>query len=130
MRRAIAAAALTGAALVPVAVAPASGAAGCVSRVAFHGTTYKAVATPSSAQIPLGRRLGTAAVLGCATTNPAPPGYSAAPRATVRRPLFAIDGVRSQIAVAMRGASTTRMFVSTQQATAAEQRVLRRLRGK
>ena len=129
MRRAIAAAALIGAALVPVA-APASGAAGCVSRVAFHGTTYKAVATPSSAQIPLGRRLGTAAVLGCATTNPAPPGYSAAPRATVRRPLFAIDGVRSQIAVAMRGASSTRLFVSTGHATAAEQRVLRRLRGK
>jgi hypothetical protein len=38
--------------------------------------------------------------------------------------------VRSSVAIAMRGASGTRLFLSTAQATPAELRVLRRLRGK
>ena len=127
MRRAIATAVLIGAAAAAVAGAPASGAAGCVSRVAWHGTIYKAAAT--TARIPLGRRLGTGAILGCATTYP-PPGYAASVHATVRHSLFAVVGVRSQVAIAMRGSSRTRLFVSTAQATAAEKRILRHLRGR
>jgi uncharacterized protein DUF6281 len=130
MRRVIVTVALIGAALAAVAAVPASGAAGCVTKVAWQGATYKAVRTTANADIPLGRRLGTAAVIGCATTNTAPPGYSAAPRATVRHSIFAVAGVHSQVAVAMRGASTTRLFMSTAKPSAAEQRVLNRLRGR
>ena len=128
MRRVITSAVLVGAVLTVVASAPASGAAGCVAHVAWHGALYKAAAT--RADIPLGRRLGTGVVLGCAKTNTAPPGYAAAPRVTARHSLFAVDGVRSSVAIAMRGASSNRLFLSTAHATPAELQVLRRLRGK
>ena len=128
MKRTIATLVVTGAALVAVIAAPASGAAGCVPKVAWHSTLYKAVRIGARTDVPLGRRLGTAAVLGCATTSP--PGYSAASAATARHSIFAVDGLRTQVAIAMRGASSTRLFVSTTPATAAEKRVLTRLRGK
>src|SRR5262249_32562395 len=121
----------TGATLVAVVATPASGAAGCVSKVAWNGAMYKQVKTSAQADMKLGRRLGTAAILGCSTTNTAPPGYSAAPRVTARHSIFAVTGLRSQVAIAMKGTSSTRLFVSTTtKASATEQRVLNRLRGK
>jgi Family of unknown function (DUF6281) len=128
MRRLLAIGVLTAAFLTGVASAPASPAAVCVAHVGWQSTIYKAVAT--KADIPVGRRLGTGVVLGCAKTNTSPPGYAAEPRVTVRRPLFAVAGIRTSVAVAMRGSSATRLFVSSAKATPAELRVLNRLRGR
>jgi hypothetical protein len=124
MRRAIATAAALGAVIAPAAVGPAAG-AGCTATVAWHATRYKPVAT--HARLPLGRRLGTGMMLSCSTTNP-PPGYGI-PAAGVRRAVFAVDGLRPRVAVALRGAKPT-LWVSRTRATPAELRVLARLRGR
>ena len=132
MRRAIAIAV----ALAALAAMPASS-PGAVCpvpvRLVFHATPYKPVAT--RATVPLGRRLGTGTIVTCRTTN-VPPGYAAAaPRArsgdpATRRPsVYAVPGLRPQVAVALRGRTRTSLYVSRATPTAAERAVLARLRG-
>jgi hypothetical protein len=127
MRRALATAAALAALLAPAAATPASG-AGCVRQVAWHTTRYKQVAT--TARVPLGRRLGRGAMITCRTTNTGGGGgYGAHPGATVRQSVYAVPGLRPQIAVALRAAHPA-LFVSRATPTAAEQKVLDRLRGR
>jgi hypothetical protein len=128
MRRALVTAAALAALLAPAAVAPASG-AGCATQVAWHTTRYKQVAT--KAAVPLGRRLGRGAIISCRTTNTGggAGGYAARAAAVVRQSVYAVPGLRPQVAVAMRGARPA-LFVSTATPTAAERRVLDRLRGR
>jgi hypothetical protein len=122
MRRALAMAATLAALLAPVAVTPASG-AGCVTQVAWHTTRYKHVAT--KAHVPLGRALGRGAVITCPAIGG---GYGAHPGATARQSVYAVPGLRPQVAVALRAVHPA-LFVSTATPTAAEQKVLTRLRG-
>ena len=126
MRRALATAAALPALLGPVAATPASG-AGCVTQVAWHTTRYKQVAT--TAHVPLGRRLGRGALITCRTTNAGGGGYGAHPGATVRQSVYAVPGLRPQVAVALRAAHPA-LFVSKATPTAAERAVLARLRGR
>jgi Family of unknown function (DUF6281) len=116
-------AALAALAVAPVAV-PASG-AGCVTTVAWHATHYKHVAT--TARFPLGPRLGTGTRVRCATTSTDP--YAPSTGATARRSVYAVPGVRTKVAVALR-AATPLLYVSSAAPTAAERRVLNRLRGR
>jgi hypothetical protein len=124
MRRAIVIAAALAAVAVPAAAVPASG-AGCVTTVAWHATRYKHVAT--TALVPLGRRRGTGTLVRCATTSTDP--YAPSAGATARRSVYAVPGVRTKVAVALRAARPA-LYVSTAAPTAAERRVLNRLRGR
>jgi hypothetical protein len=127
MRRALATAAALAAVLAPAAAVPASG-AGCVTTVAWNTARYKAVAT--TARVPLGRRLGTGAIVSCRTTNTGGGGYTAARAdAAVRRSVFAVPGVRSTVAIALR-AARPQLYLSSAAPTAAERRVIARLRGR
>jgi hypothetical protein len=117
MRRAIATAAAA-AALLP---AGSAGAQKCTPRLAWHTTSYKAVAT--RARVPVDRRLGLGAIVGCSVTHGTGPGQ-------VRRvSVYAVRGVRPQVAIALRP-SKPALYVSTARATAAERRVLDRLRAR
>jgi Family of unknown function (DUF6281) len=114
MRRAIATAAAA-AALLPAGSAGAQ----CTPSVAWHTTRYKAVAT--RAHVPVDRRLGLGAIIGCSITRGTAPGQ-------VRRvSVYAVRGVRPQVAIALRP-SKPALYVSAVRATAAERRVLDRLR--
>jgi hypothetical protein len=127
MRRALATAATLAAVLAPAAATPASG-AGCVTTVAWHTTRYKPVAT--KLPVPLGRRLGTGAIVTCRTTNTGGGGgYAARADATVRRSVYAVPGLRPTVAVALRAARPA-LYVSNAALTAAERKVLDRLRGR
>jgi hypothetical protein len=132
MRRAIAVAV----ALAALAAVPA-GSQGAVCsvpvRLVWDATTYKPVATRGT--VPLGRRLGTGTLVTCRVTN-VPPGYAAAagPRArgydvTRRLSVYAVSGIRPQVALALRGRTRTSLYVSPARPTAAERAVLARLRG-
>jgi hypothetical protein len=128
MRRAIATAAALGAVLVASAGAgPASG-AGCPDVVTWRATSYKSVATQG--EVPLGRMLGKGRVRStCRETNTTAGGARAgAASGVVLRRLYAVDGLRPQVAVATAG-RRARLYVSRTPATAAELGVLRRLRG-
>jgi len=114
MWRAIATAAAA-AALLPAGSAGAQ----CTPRLAWHATRYKAVAT--RAAVPVDRRLGRGVILRCSTTRPA--------QVVSRVSLYAVRGVRPQVAVALRP-SRPALYVSNAQPTAAERRVLDRLRGR
>jgi hypothetical protein len=114
MRRAIATAAAA-AALLPAGSAGAQ----CTPRLAWHTTRYKVVAT--RARVPVERRLGLGAVIGCGITRGTGPGQAR------RVPVYAVRGVRPQVAIALRP-SKPALYVSTARATAAERRVLDRLR--
>jgi hypothetical protein len=97
--------------------------------VAWHATSYKAVATRGD--LPLGRMLGRGTLRSsCRTTNGVTTGDArgAAPGITVRRRLYAVDGLRPQVAVATSGRRPG-LYVSHTPATSSELRVLRRLRG-
>ena len=128
MRRAIATAAALGAVLL---VFPASGPAsggGCPNVVTWRATTYKAVATRGD--LPLGRILGKGTLRSsCRTTNSTTTGGArgAAPGITVKRRLYAVDGLRPQVAVATAGRRPS-LYVSRTPATSSELHVLRRLR--
>src|SRR3954469_13800693 len=104
------------------ALAPAgSAAAQCNPSVAFHTTRYKPVAT--RARVPAGRRLGLGALVGGSITH-------GAGRGVLRRvSVYAVRGVRPQVAIALRP-SKPALYVSSVRATAAERRVLNRLRGR
>jgi hypothetical protein len=121
MRRALATAAGLAALVVPVGTTPASG-AGCVPQVAWHTTRYKRVAT--AVRVPVGRRLGRGAIIACSTTN-----GGLYPGTPVRQSVYAVPGLRPQVALALRSAHPA-LFVSKTPATAAERRVLARLRGR
>jgi hypothetical protein len=125
MRRALATTAALAAVIAPAAATPASG-AGCVTQVAWHTTRYKQVAT--KVRVPLGRRLGRGAIITCRTTNTGggAGGYAAHASAVVRQSVYAVPGVRPQVAVAMRAARPG-LFVSRATPTAAERAVLDRL---
>jgi hypothetical protein len=134
MRRLLVTAAALGAVLlvVPAAGAPAAGAP-CATQVSWQGARYKAVAT--QARIPLGRRLGTGRLIRCFTTNTgvgATGVRAAGPSgAVLRRTVYAVRGLRPQVAVALRGRDRASLYVSrTTRASAAELRVLARLRGR
>ena len=117
MRHAIA----TVAALAALAPAGSAGAAQCNPSVAFHTTRYKPVAT--RAHVPVGRRLGLGAIVGCSITR----GTS---RDALRRvSVYAVRGVRPKVAIALRP-SKPALYVSSVRATAAVRRVLNRLRGR
>jgi hypothetical protein len=129
MRRAIATAAALGAVLVASAgAAPASDGAACPNVVTWRATAYKSVATRG--EIPLGRLLGKGRLRSsCRETNSAAGGArTAAADIVLRRRLYAVDGLRPQLAVATTGGRPS-LYVSRTPATAAELRVLRRLRG-
>jgi hypothetical protein len=118
MRRALATAAALAALLAAAAATPASGAV-CPTQVAWHTARYKQVAT--KAPVALGRRLGTGAIVSsCHTLYPGVP---------VRRSVYAVPGLRPQVALALRAAHPV-LFVSNAVPTAAELRVLARLRGR
>ena len=126
MRRALATVAALAAVLGPLAATPARG-AGCATTVAWHSARYTSVATTT--RVPLGPRLGTGALITCRTTNTGGGGYGARAGATVHQSVYAVPGVRSRVAIAMRAARPA-LFVSTAAPTAAERRVLARLRGR
>jgi len=117
MRHAIA----TVAALVALAPAGSAAAAQCNPSVAFQTARYKPVAT--RARVPVGRRLGRGAIVGCSITH-------GASRDVLRRvSVYTVRGVRPQVAIALRP-SKPALYVSSVRATAAERRVLNRLRGR
>jgi hypothetical protein len=128
MRRAIATAAALGAVLLVLpAAGPASG-GGCPNVVTWRATSYKAVATRGD--IPLGRMLGKGTLRSsCRTTNGTATGggRGAAPAITLKRRLYAVDGLRPQVAVAIAGRRPS-LYVSRTPATSSELRLLRRLR--
>jgi hypothetical protein len=102
------------------------------SRLMWHAKAYKPVAT--RATVPLGRRLGTGTLVTCRTTH-APPGYAAAvgPRAradgtTRRLSVYAVPGIRPQVALALRGRTRASLYVSRATPTASERAALARLR--
>jgi hypothetical protein len=122
MRRAI----VTVAALSALAaIAPASaGGTGlqCRQSLTWHTTRYKPVLTRGS--VPVSRRLGLGSLVGCTVTR------GTARRGGVRRvSVYAIRGVRSKVAVALRP-SKPALYVSSTTPTAAERRVLDRMRGR
>jgi hypothetical protein len=125
MRRALATAAALAALLAPAAATPAIG-AGCVKQVAWQTTRYKQVAT--TAHVPLGRRLGRGAIITCRTTNAGAGGYGRAD-AVVRQSVYAVPGLRPHVAIAMRAVHPA-LFVSPATPTAAERKVIDRLRGR
>ena len=115
MRRAIATAAVLAAVLAPAA----SAGPRCPTRVAWHGARYKPVST--TARPPLGPRLeGTGVIVPCSTTRLEP---GVVPRVSV----YAVRGIRPQVAIAARP-SRPALYVSTVTPTAAERRILERLR--
>jgi hypothetical protein len=98
------------------ASAPAAS-AGCTASVAWHGTRYKQAATRE--RVAPGARIGTGTVVPCATTG-----------GGLRRVgVYAVPGVRSRVAVAAR-AGRPALYLSGARPTAAERRVLDRLRGR
>jgi hypothetical protein len=126
MRRAIVTvAALVALAAPAIAIAPASAgsaAVQCTRQLAWHTTRYKPVAT--RATIPVSRRLGLGIMVGCFTTR------GTALRIPVPRvPVYAVRGVRSTVAVALRP-SKPALYVSNVAPTTAERAVLARLRGR
>jgi hypothetical protein len=128
MRRAIVTAAASAAVLLGFAAAgPASG-AGCPDVVTWRATSYKSVATRGD--LPLGRMLGKGTLRSsCRTTNSTTGGGArgVAPGITVKRRLYAVDGLRPQVAVAIAGRRPS-LYVARTPATSSELRVLRRLR--
>jgi len=129
MRRAIATAAALGAVLLAFPAAGPASDSRCPNVVTWHATSYKAVATRGD--LPLGRMLGKGTLRSsCRTTNSTTTGGArgAAPGITVKRRLYAVDGLRPQVAVAAAGRRPA-LYVSRTPATAPELRVLRRLRG-
>jgi hypothetical protein len=114
MRRALALAAAA-AVLLPAGSAGAQ----CASSLAWHTTRYKPVVT--RARIPVDRRLGTGVFIRCGVPRAAGPGQ--VPRVSV----YAVRGVRPQVALALRPSKPV-LYVSNATATAAERRVLDRLR--
>ena len=116
MRRALATAAAA-AVLIPAGSAGAQ----CTPDVAWHTTRYKPVAT--RARVPVDRRLGLGVIVGCSITR------GAARQGGLRRvSVYAVRGVRPSVAVALRP-SKPALYVSSARPTAAERRVLARLRG-
>ena len=114
MRRAIATAVLLAAVLAP----PASAVSQCLPRIAWHGARYKLVVT--SARAPLGPRLdGTGILVACSRTTSA----GVVHRITV----YAVRGVRTRVAIAVRPGKPA-LYVSNVTPTAAERRILNRLR--
>lgn len=122
MRRAIATALVLTAAV--AAVPGATAAAACADRLSWHAASYRQ--QPTRGEVALGRRLGTGTIVNlCRTTNTTP--RVARSEETVRRSVYAVDGVRPSVAVAVRGRRPV-LFVSRHAATAAEVRVLNRIR--
>src|SRR4051812_3924582 len=117
MRRALALAAAL-AVLLPAGSAGAQ----CASSLAWRTTRYKPVAT--RALVPLDRRLGTGVIIRCGYPRAAGPGQ-VVPRVSV----YAVRGVRPQVALGLRPSKPV-LYVSNARPTAAEQRVLDRLRGR
>jgi hypothetical protein len=116
MRRAIATAATLAAVFAP---ATANAGPQCSPRLLWHTTRYKPV--PTRASIPLDRRLGRGAIVPCATTR-------LEPGVDHRITIYAVRGVRPSVAIAVRP-SKPALYVSSVRATAAERRVLDRMRG-
>jgi Family of unknown function (DUF6281) len=99
-----------------------SAGAQCTQRLTWQATRYKPVVT--RAPVPVGHRLGRGTLVGCSVTR------GTARQGGVRRvSVYAVRGVRSQVAVALRPAKPA-LYVSNARATAAERRVLDRLRGR
>jgi hypothetical protein len=120
MRRAI----VMATALAAIAIVPATtvGAQRCTQRLTYRTAQYKAVAT--RAHVPVTRRLGRGALFGCTVTR------GSARQGAVRRVrVYAVRGVRSRVAVAVRPERPA-LFLSSTTPTAAERRVLDRLRGR
>jgi hypothetical protein len=123
MRRAIATALALGAGLAAVPGATAAGGT-CPDRLSWHAASYRQ--QPTRGDVPLGPRLGKGTLFNpCRTTNPTP--RAAAGGVVVRRSVYAVDGVRPSVAVAITGRRSV-LFVSRHTATAAEVRVLNRIR--
>jgi hypothetical protein len=121
MRRAIVIVAALGAVLLTAPGAPARDTIACGTKLTWNRTAYKQAATHG--EIPLGRRLGKGTIFStCRTTRTAPPGTQ------VKRVVYAVDGVRTSVAIAI-GGPKPHLYVSARPATADELRVLRRIRG-
>src|SRR5919112_991858 len=88
-------------ALAVLAAAPtASGSVVCSTHLTWHATSYRAA--PVTVHLTAGRRLGTGTLHTCSTTN-VPPGYAARMGAdALVRPVYAVPGVRSQVAIALK----------------------------
>ena len=115
-------------ALAVLATAPAASGATCTASLTFRATRYARVATQG--HVNAGRRLGAGSLAACPATT-MPPGYGVAargPDAARRMSVYAVAGVRPQVAVALRTAMRTSLYVSRATATAAERAVLAKLR--
>jgi hypothetical protein len=123
MRRAIVmAAALAVIPIAPAATAGSVGAQQCTQRLNYRTARYKAVAT--RAHVPVARRLGRGALIGCTITR------ATAREGGVRRvSVYAVRGVRPEVAVALRPERPA-LFLSSATPTAAERRALDRIRGR
>jgi hypothetical protein len=116
-------------AVLALALAPAAGGAPgppCTTSVAWRTTLYKPVATHATVRTE--RRLGTGTLVSCRITNGDV--VTARVAAPLRRPVFAVRGLRARVAVALRSRTRTTLYVSTAPMTDAERGVLRRLRGR
>src|SRR5690349_19897115 len=108
-------------ALAVLALAPtaASGSAVCSTHLTWHATAYRAVSTAGS--VAAGRALGSGTLHTCSTTN-LPPGYAArglrVGSDALVRPVFAVAGVRSKVAVALKSRTRTTLYVSRATPTA------------
>ena len=114
--------------LAVLAVAPAaSGSVVCSTHLTWHATAYRAAAVGTTLRV--GRALGNGTLHTCSTTNAAPPGYAARVGTdSLVRPVFAVPGVRSTVAVALKSRTRNTLYVSRARPTAAERAVLARLR--
>jgi hypothetical protein len=122
MRRAIVMAAAVAAFGTAIDPAGSVGAQQCTQRLTYRTVRYKAVAT--RAHVPVGRRLGRGALVGCTVTR------DTAAQGGVRRvSVYAVRGVRPEVAVALRPERPA-LFLSSTKPTEAERRVLDRMRGR
>ena len=104
-----------------VALLPAGSAgAQCTASVAWHTMRYKPVTT--RAHVPIGPRLGRGVILGCSITRGRQGGLR---RVTV----YTLRGVRPRVAVALRPGKPA-LYGSNATPTAAERRLINRLRGR
>lgn len=115
MRRALATVAAA-AALLPAGIAGAQ----CTPSVAWHTTRYKPVTTRE--RVPMGPRLGRGVILGCTIMR----GRQGGLRRVV---VYRVRGLRPRVAIALRP-SKPALYVSSATPTAAERRVLDRLRAR
>jgi hypothetical protein len=98
----------------------------CTSTLIWHAARYRHVAVRG--HLAPGRALGTGGLALCRGRSMEPGLRPMIPAILLRVEVHAVPGVRRKVAVAVRGATRARLYVSRATPTAAERAVLARLR--